>query len=62
MDVATVDITNIKNCKIGDWCEFFSPEHSINNLASSNNLISYDTNLCYLLIYVQIISLDLNNE
>ena len=42
MDVATVDITNIKNCKIGDWCEFFSPEHSINNLASSNNLISYD--------------------
>ena len=42
MDVATVDITNIKNCKIGDWCEFFSPEHSINNLASSNDLISYD--------------------
>lgn len=42
MDVATVDITNIKNCKIGDWCEFFSPEHSINNLASSNGLISYD--------------------
>ena len=42
MDVATVDITNINNCKIGDWCEFFSPEHSINNLASSNDLISYD--------------------
>ena len=42
MDVTTVDVTNIKGCKIGDWCEFFSPTHSINNLASSNGLISYD--------------------
>ena len=42
MDVTTVDITNIKNCKIGDWCEFFSPDLSINNLTSFNKLISYD--------------------
>ena len=42
MDVTTVDVTNIKNCKIEDWCVFFSPKHSINNLASSNELISYD--------------------
>jgi alanine racemase len=42
MDVTTVDVTNITNCKIEDWCEFFSPKHSINNLASSNKLISYD--------------------
>jgi alanine racemase len=42
MDVTTVDVTNIEDCKIGDWCEFFSPTHSINKLASSNGLISYD--------------------
>ena len=42
MDVTTVDVSNIKDCKIEDWCEFFSPEHSINNLTSSNGLISYD--------------------
>ena len=42
MDVTTVDVSHIPDCEIGDWCEFFSPNHSINNLASSNNLISYD--------------------
>jgi len=42
MDVTTIDVTNIDECKIGDWCEFFSPNHSINNITSSNNLISYD--------------------
>ena len=42
MDVTTIDVTNIRDCKIGDWCEFFSPNHSITNLTSSNNLISYD--------------------
>ena len=42
MDVTTIDITNIDQCEIGDWCEFFSPNHSINNITSSNNLISYD--------------------
>mgnify|MGYP001162838241 FL=1 len=42
MDVTTLDVSNINDCKIEDWCEFFSPNHSINNLASSNGLISYD--------------------
>ena len=42
MDVTTVDVSHIQDCEIGDWCEFFSPNHSINNLTSSNNLISYD--------------------
>ena len=42
MDVTTIDVSNIKECNVGDWCEFFSPNHSINNLASANGLISYD--------------------
>jgi len=42
MDVTTIDVTNIKDCSIGDWCEYFSPNHSINNLASNNGSISYD--------------------
>ena len=42
MDVTTIDITKVKDCKIGDWCEFFSPNSSINNLTSFNKLISYD--------------------
>ena len=42
MDVTTIDVSNIKECNVGDWCEFFSPNHSINNLASVNGLISYD--------------------
>ena len=33
MDVTTVDVSNIKECNVGDWCEFFSPNHSINNLS-----------------------------
>lgn len=42
MDVTTIDVSDIKECNVGDWCEFFSPNHSINNLASANGLISYD--------------------
>jgi|TARA_Y100000389_G_scaffold203491_1_gene252059 alanine racemase len=42
MDVCSVDVTDIPDCKIGDFCEFFSPNLSINNIASENNLISYD--------------------
>ena len=42
MDVTTIDVSDIKECNVGDWCEFFSPSHSINNLASANGLISYD--------------------
>ena len=42
MDLTTIDVTDIRECSIGDWCEFFSPKHSINNIAANNNLISYD--------------------
>ena len=42
MDVCTVDVTDISECKIGHYCEFFSPDLSINNITSFNNLISYD--------------------
>ena len=41
MDLTTIDVTNIKNCSIGDWCDFFSPTLPISNIAKSNNLISY---------------------
>ena len=41
MYLTTIDVTNIKNCSIGDWCDFFSPTLPISNIAKSNNLISY---------------------
>ena len=42
MDVTTVDVSNISEIAIGDWCEFFSPNQPITDLVSSNGLISYD--------------------
>lgn len=42
MDLTTIDITNHEDCKIGDFCEIFSPESSINNVSMPNDLISYD--------------------
>jgi len=41
MDLTTIDVTDIKNCSVGDWCDFFSPNLPISNIAKSNNLISY---------------------
>ena len=41
MDVTTVDVTDINNCSVGDWCEFFSEDLPISNIATSNDLISY---------------------
>ena len=41
MDLTTIDISNTEKCSVGDWCEFFSPELPITNIASSNDLISY---------------------
>ena len=41
MDLTTVNVSNIDNCKLGDWCEFFSPNLPISNIAKSNDLISY---------------------
>ena len=42
MDVTTIDISNINECEIGDWCIFFSPNYSITKISTTNNLISYD--------------------
>ncbi len=41
MDLTTIDVSNIEKCSAGDWCEFFSPELPITNIATSNDLISY---------------------
>ena len=41
MDLTTIDVTNINDCNLGDWCEFFSKDLSIANIAKSNDLISY---------------------
>ena len=41
MELTTIDISNIEKCSVGDWCEFFSPELPITNIAKSNDLISY---------------------
>ena len=41
MDLTTIDVTNLKECSVGDWCEFFSPDLPISNIAKSNDLISY---------------------
>ena len=41
MDLTTIDISNIENCSIGDWCEFFSEDLPMSNIAISNDLISY---------------------
>tara|TARA_B100000886_G_scaffold5670_1_gene3566 strand:+ start:1664 stop:2725 length:1062 start_codon:yes stop_codon:yes gene_type:complete len=41
MDLTTIDVTNIENCKDGDWCEFFSENLPISKIAKSNELISY---------------------
>jgi len=41
MDLTTIDVSHIKDCAVGDWCEFFSPELPISEIAKSNKLISY---------------------
>ncbi len=41
MDLTTIDITNINDCVLGNWCEFFSRDLPISNIAKSNDLISY---------------------
>ena len=42
VESTTVDISDHTNCNIGDYCEIFSPESSINNITIPNDLISYD--------------------
>ena len=41
MDLTTIDVTNINDCNLGDWCEFFSKDLSIANIAKSNDPVSY---------------------
>lgn len=41
MDLTTVDVTNLKDCSEGDWCNFFSPKLPVSNIAKNNDLISY---------------------
>lgn len=40
MDLISIDITNVPNCKIGDWCTLW--DESNTNIAKDNNLISYE--------------------
>ena len=42
MDLISIDVTDIPDCKIGDWCELWSPELSIIENTQKNNLISYE--------------------
>ena len=42
MDLISIDITEIPDCKIGDWCELWSPDLSILENAKKNHLISYE--------------------
>ena len=42
MDLISIDLTDIPDCKIGDWCELWSPELSILENTQKNNLISYE--------------------
>tara|TARA_B100001057_G_scaffold239976_1_gene240282 strand:+ start:50103 stop:51164 length:1062 start_codon:yes stop_codon:yes gene_type:complete len=41
MDLTTIDVTNIPNCKSGDWCEFFSPKFHISEISKTNKLVTY---------------------
>ena len=42
MDLISIDVTEVPNCKIGDWCELWSPDLSILENAKKNHLISYE--------------------
>ena len=42
MDLISIDVSEIPNCKIGDWCELWSPELSILENTKMNSLLSYE--------------------
>ena len=42
MDLISIDVTEIPDCKIGDWCELWSPELSILENTEKNGLLSYE--------------------
>ena len=42
MDLISVDISKIDNCKVGDWVVLWGDNISINKFAETNSLISYE--------------------
>ncbi len=42
MDLISIDVSDIPDCKIGDWCELWSSDLSIVENTKKNNLISYE--------------------
>ena len=42
MDLISIDVSDIPDCKIGDWCELWSYDLPISENAKKNNLISYE--------------------
>jgi alanine racemase len=42
MDLISLDVTKIPDCKIVDWCELWSPELSILENTKKNGLLSYE--------------------
>ena len=42
MDLISIDVTDIPDCKIGDWCELWSPDLSILENTKKNGLLSYE--------------------
>ena len=42
MDLISIDVTDIPECKIGDWCELWSPDLSIMENTEKNGLLSYE--------------------
>ena len=42
MDLISIDVTNISNCNIGDWCILWNEENTHTNIAKDSNLISYE--------------------
>ena len=36
-----IDISDIESCAEGDWCNFFSKDLPVSEIAKSNDLISY---------------------
>ena len=42
MDLISIDVSEIPDCKIGDWCELWSSDLPISENAKKNNLISYE--------------------
>ena len=42
MDLISIDVTNISNCNIGDWCILWNEKNTHTKIAKDSNLISYE--------------------